>query len=103
MSILLLLQIQLIGFVVPAIGLGQMLPHEFQEGDGPIPIFVSQIESRKINIAYDYYDSGPCKPEKYPYVIKNWGEALAGERWAYSPYEVTLKTKFDPKKEKDPT
>ena len=57
-----------------------------------------------MNIPYNYYDVGTCRPEihaKDPYIKKNWGEALAGERWAYSPYEVTLKTTHN-KNEPDP-
>ena len=83
--------------------LGKLLPNEYEEGD-VLPIFVSQVESSSVNIPYNYYDTGFCnRPEKYqrnPYIRKNWGEALSGEHWQFSPYEVTLRTekkkKFDP-------
>ena len=81
----------------------KLLPNEYEEGD-VLPIFVSHVESPTVNIPYNYYDSGFCnRPEKYqknPYIKKNWGEALSGEHWQFSPYEVTLKTEkkknFDP-------
>ena len=97
------LLLQLLVHYNVVLGIG-MLPKEYTEGD-IIPIFVSQIESRKVKVPYSYYDVGTCRPEKYEneknlYVNKNWGEALAGERWAYSPYEVTIRTQktkdFDP-------
>ena len=94
--------LQLLTIAHTVSGLGKMLPTEYLEGER-IPIFVSQISSAKVNIPYSYFDVGTCRPAEHgknPYISKNWGEALTGEKWAYSPYELTLRTEqtsgYDP-------
>ena len=101
MKIFLLLQLLACNSVVLG---GSLLANEYHEGE-TLPIYVSQVESLKINVPYNFYDVGNCRPQKHkdkPHIRKNWGEALAGELWNYSPYEVTIRTKkdgdFDPSK-----
>ena len=103
MKIFLLLQLLACNSVVLG---GSLLANEYHEGE-TLPIYVSQVESLKINVPYNFYDVGNCRPEYHENLYtmkrnKNWGEALAGELWNYSPYEVTIRTKkdgdFDPSK-----
>jgi len=56
-------------------------------------------------VPYNYYDVGTCRNEKHrnaPYVDKNWGEALSGELWQYSPYEVKIKTEKNKNSDPEP-
>ena len=70
------------------------MPVEYDEGD-ILPIYVSDIESMQAGVPYNYYDVGACRPPKNLRTqrTKRWGESLAGERWRFSPYNVTLSTK----------